>query len=153
MNNCSFIGNLTRDVQLRYTQSGTAIADVGIAINNREKSGEEWVNKPCFLDVTVFGRRAEWLASNLQKGEKVGVTGRLVMDQWEDKNTGQKRIRHKVVGEIHLIGGRNRDGVDGGAGGFSERVQPNRQGGGGFTEMVSNTFGGTTEVSDENIPF
>jgi single-strand DNA-binding protein len=143
MNNCSFIGNLTRDVQLRYTQSGTAIADIGVAVNNREKDGDEWVNKPCFLDVTVFGKRAEWIASNLQKGEKVGVTGRLVMDQWTDKNTGQNRIKHKVVGEIHLIGSRSRDGID---------RQP--QQGGGFAERVANTFGGgQVQEADEHVPF
>jgi single-strand DNA-binding protein len=99
-NKVILIGNLTRDVELRYTPSGTAIAKFGIATNRTYKDQVTGENKQetMFIDVTVFGRSAEVANQYLKKGRKVLVEGRLVFEQWVD-NTGQKRSKHSVVAE------------------------------------------------------
>ena len=99
-------GNLTRDVDLRHTKSGTAVTDLGLAINDRrkDKSGE-WVDETTFVDVTLWGRQAEVAASYLAKGSPALIQGRLQLDQWEQD--GQKRSKLKVVGErLQLLTGK-----------------------------------------------
>jgi single-strand DNA-binding protein len=99
-NKVILIGNLTRDVELRYTPSGTAIAKFGIATNRTYKDQVTGENKQetMFIDVTVFGRSAEVANQYLKKGRRVLIEGRLVFEQWVD-NTGQKRSKHSVVAE------------------------------------------------------
>src|SRR5689334_11887103 len=91
-------GNLTRDPELRYTPKGTAIAKLGLAINRTWKS-ETGENKEevTFVDADAFGRTAEVIAQYLKKGRPILVEGRLKFDQWEDKQTGQKRSRLGVI--------------------------------------------------------
>jgi single-strand DNA-binding protein len=100
LNKVMLIGNLTRDPELRYTPSGKAVTDVSIAINR------VWVNDQgqkqedtTFVDVTLWGRQAELAQQYLTKGRGIYVEGRLQMDTWDDKETGKKRSRLKVVGE------------------------------------------------------
>lgn len=99
-NKVILVGNLTRDVELKYTPSGTAIAKFGIATNRTYKDSMTGENKQevMFIDVTVFGRSAEVANQYLSKGRKVLVEGRLVLDQWVD-STGQKRSKHSVIAE------------------------------------------------------
>jgi len=99
-NKVILVGNLTRDVELKYTPSGTAIAKFGLATNRTYKDTITGENKQevMFIDVTVFGRSAEVANQYLGKGRKVLVEGRLVLDQWVD-NTGQKRSKHSIVAE------------------------------------------------------
>jgi single-strand DNA-binding protein len=99
-NKIILIGNLTRDIELRYTPSGTAVAKFGIATNRNYKDSVTGENKQetMFIDVTVFGRSAEVANQYLSKGRKVLVEGRLVLDQWVDQQ-GQKRSKHSVVAE------------------------------------------------------
>ena len=99
-NKVILIGNLTRDVELRYTPSGTAIAKFGLATNRTYKDPITGENKQevMFIDITVFGRSAEVANQYLSKGRKVLIEGRLVFDQWVD-SSGQKRSKHSVVAE------------------------------------------------------
>jgi single-strand DNA-binding protein len=99
-NKIILVGNLTRDVELRYSPAGTAIAKFGIATNRTYKDTVTGENKKevMFIDVTVFGRSAEIANQYLRKGSKVLIEGRLVLDQWVD-STGQKRSKHSVVAE------------------------------------------------------
>jgi single-strand DNA-binding protein len=99
LNKVFLIGNLTRDPQLRYTPSGTAVADVGIAIN-RAWTGQDGQKheEVTFVDVTLWARQAELASEYLAKGRPVFIEGRLQLDQWQDKE-GQKRQRLRVVGE------------------------------------------------------
>ncbi|WP_024787037.1 MULTISPECIES: single-stranded DNA-binding protein [unclassified Lebetimonas] len=99
-NKIILVGNLTRDVELRYSPAGTAIAKFGIATNRTYKDSVSGENKKevMFIDVTVFGRSAEIANQYLRKGSKVLVEGRLVLDQWVD-SSGQKRSKHSVVAE------------------------------------------------------
>ncbi|NPA11295.1 MAG: single-stranded DNA-binding protein [Epsilonproteobacteria bacterium] len=99
-NKVILIGNLTRDVELRYTPNGTAIAKFGLATNRTYKDNLTGENKQevLFIDITVFGRSAEIANQYLGKGRKVLIEGRLVLDQWVD-SSGQKRSKHSVVAE------------------------------------------------------
>jgi single-strand DNA-binding protein len=102
-NRVILMGNLTREVELRKTASNTAVCDIGLAVNDRVKRGNEWVDEATFVDVTLWGRTAEIAAEYLSKGSQVLIEGRLKLDQWEQD--GQKRSKLKVVGDkLQLIG-------------------------------------------------
>jgi len=95
-NKVILIGNLTRDPELRYTPSGSAVTTLGLAINHKYKQGDEWKEDTCFIDCVVFGKRAESCNEYLNKGAPVLVEGRLRWRSWEGQD-GQKRSKHEVV--------------------------------------------------------
>ncbi|MEO1927532.1 MAG: single-stranded DNA-binding protein [Nautiliaceae bacterium] len=99
-NKVILVGNLTRDVELKYTPTGTAIAKFGLATNRTYKDSVTGENKQevMFIDITVFGRSAEIANQYLRKGRRVLIEGRLVLDQWVDAQ-GQKRSKHSIVAE------------------------------------------------------
>ncbi|BCD60113.1 MULTISPECIES: single-stranded DNA-binding protein [unclassified Nitratiruptor] len=106
-NKVIMVGNLTRDIELRYTGSGMAIAKSAIATNRRYKtqSGEQ-KEETCFIDITLFGRAAEIANQYLSKGRKVLIEGRLVYEQWVDQN-GNRRSKHSIaVDNLQMLGGR-----------------------------------------------
>jgi single-strand DNA-binding protein len=109
-NRVILVGNLTRDVELKYTQGGTAVTEIGLAVNDRRKSQSgEWVEETTFVDVTIWGRTAEVAGEYLSKGSSVLVEGRLKLDQWE--TDGQKRSKLRVVCErMQMLGGRGGGG-------------------------------------------
>ncbi len=130
-NKVILIGNLTRDPELRYTAKGTAIGKLGLAVNRRWRNeAGEWQEEVTFIDVSAFGKQAETIGQYLKKGRPIMVEGRLKLDQWEDKNTGQKRSKLDVVLEnFQFLDSGGRGGGDGGgdssgpaAGGSSGRV-------------------------------
>lgn len=149
LNKVMLIGNLTRDPELRYTPKGTAVADLGIAVNRRVSDGNgNWSDETTFVDVTVWGNTAENAQKFLTKGRGVFVEGRLQLDTWEDKQSGQKRSKLKVVGEnVQFLP----DGKSGGSGGGSRsssgssHAEPAPQGGSAADE-------GDFDDGDE-IPF
>lgn len=106
-NKIILVGNLTRDVELRYLPSGSAVAKIGIATNRRFKKqdgsqGEE----VCFVDVNLFGRTAEIANQYLKKGSKILIEGRLVLESWTDQS-GQKRSKHSVTAEsLQMLDGK-----------------------------------------------
>lgn len=139
LNKVMLIGNLTRDPEIKYTPKGTAVADIGLAVNRiySSESGEKR-EEVTFIDVTLWGRTAEIAGEYLKKGRPVFIEGRLQLDTWDDKQTGQKRSKLKVVGEgLQLLG--SRDG--GGGGGGAEREYSEggggNQGGGGNSRPAS----------------
>lgn len=95
MNKVILIGNMTRDVELKYAQSGTAIGDIGIAMNRKFKDKEETV----FVNVTAFGKTAENTSQFCKKGSKLLIEGRLHLDEWEDKQSGKRRSKLGVTAE------------------------------------------------------
>lgn len=104
-NKVVLVGNVTRDIELRHVPSGTAVADIGIAINDKRKHGDEWIEDTTFVDCTAWGRTAEVAAEYLRKGASVLIEGRLKLDQWE--KDGQKQSRLKVVAErLQMLGGK-----------------------------------------------
>ncbi|NQU25674.1 MAG: single-stranded DNA-binding protein, partial [Candidatus Nealsonbacteria bacterium] len=96
-NRVILVGNLTRDPELRYIASGTAVTDIGLAVNDRVKRNDQWVDETTFVDVTLWARTAEVASEYLSKGSPVLIEGRLKLDQWEHE--GQKRSKLKVIGE------------------------------------------------------
>lgn len=113
-NKVILMGNLTRDPELRYTPKGMAIAKIGMAVNRRwtSESGEH-KEEVTFVDVDAFGKQAETIGQYMRKGGAILIEGRLRLDQWDDKQTGQKRQRLGVVCEnFRFVGSapRNEDG-------------------------------------------
>jgi single-strand DNA-binding protein len=116
-NRIVLMGNLTRDPQLRYLPNQTAVVDIGLAVNHkyRTAAGEDR-EEVMFIDCTAFGKQAEVINQYCQKGRPLLVEGRLKLDTWDDKQTGQKRSKHKVtIDNFQLLG--SRDGGPGGEGG------------------------------------
>ena len=102
-------GNLTRDAELRSTQSGLSVLNFGIAVNDRVKNQQtgEWMDRPNFVDCVLFGKRADSLANILHKGSKIALEGKLRYSSWEN-DQGQKRSKLEVlVDEIELMSQRN----------------------------------------------
>src|SRR5580704_17682375 len=109
LNRVLLIGNLTRDPEVRYTPKGTAVAELGIAVNrvwyDDDKQKKE---ETTFVDVTLWSSQAENAGKYLKKGRPVFIEGRLQLDTWDDKQTGQKRSRLRVVSEnMQLLGSRS----------------------------------------------
>lgn len=164
LNKVMLIGNLTRDPEVRYTPKGSAVADLAIAVNRTYTSDNgEKREEVTYVDIVLWAKLAELAGQYLHKGRPLFVEGRLQMDQWEDKQTGQKRSRLRVVGEnIQFLDSR-RDGGGAGAGAGGEegggarparpaqRSQPAKQ------PAAAEEFGEapTTEgaAEDDNIPF
>lgn len=115
-NNVQLAGNTTRDIELRYTPKGTAVAEVGIAINKRipGRDGEEAREEVTFVDVTFFGKTAEVLGQYAQKGTGLFIEGELKLDRWEDKVTGKAQSRLKVMGHHFQFTGSPRSAGGGG---------------------------------------
>jgi single-strand DNA-binding protein len=106
-NSVILVGNLTRDPEVKFLQSGTAVCDMGMAINERVKRGDDYVDEAVFVDVTLFGKQAEVAGEYLAKGAPVLIAGRLKYEQWE--KDGQKRSKLKVVAEkLQMLGGKQR---------------------------------------------
>ena len=108
LNRVLLIGNLTRDPEVRYTPKGTAVADIGMAINRVFTSEDgERREEVTYVDVVLWARLAEIAGQYLKKGRPVFIEGRLQLDTWDDKQTGQKRSRMRVVAEnLQLLGTR-----------------------------------------------
>src|SRR6202012_3345246 len=117
-NKVILMGNLTRDPELRYTPKGTAIAKIGLAVNRvwTNEAGEK-KEEVTFVDVDVFGRTAENVGQYMRKGRPILIEGRLKLDQWDDKQTGQKKSRLGVVAETVQFLGSGTGGGEGGGGG------------------------------------
>jgi single-strand DNA-binding protein len=145
-NRVILVGNLTRDPELRYTPSGTAVTDIGLAVNDRRKNqAGEWVEETTFVDVTLWGRTAEVASEYLSKGSSALIEGRLKLDTWE--TDGQKRSKLKVIGEkLQLLGSRG-----GGAGNAGGSAGASRRGAAAEQEFEpSRSYPETTE---DDIPF
>lgn len=127
LNKVMLIGNLTRDPEVRYTPKGSAVTDVGLAINRSYTLDDgQRREETTFVDITFWGRQAEVIGEYMKKGRPMYVEGRLNLDQWEDKTSGQTRTKLKVVGEnFQFLGGR--DDSPGGGGQSYGGGQPQQQ--------------------------
>jgi single-strand DNA-binding protein len=164
VNRVILIGNLTRDPQLKYLPSQTAVAEFGLATNRKFKSatGEER-EEVCFVDCTAFGRTAEVINQYCQKGKQLYIEGRLKFDSWEDKQGGGKRSKLTVVIEnFQFLGGRDGGGgapSQGGGGEDQTRApapsRPQQQRGGSQSSQPPQEapFGDEQQFDDKEIPF
>ncbi len=149
-NRVILVGNLTRDPELRYIPSGTAVSDIGLAVNDRVKKGDQWVDEVTFVDVTLWGRTAEIANEYLSKGSPVLIEGRLKLDRWE--KDGQKHSKLRVTADkLQMLG--SKEGARGGGGAGSRRSSGG--GGGGDSSQYDDSdympAGGPPPVDD--IPF
>lgn len=133
-NQVNLLGNCTRDIEVQYTQTGTPYANFSIAVNDRRKKNDEWVDEVSFIDLTAFGKTAEVAGNYLAKGKPVLITGRIKQDTWE--KDGEKRSKLKVIiDRLQLIAGKDGGGQSGG--------QPSSQ----------QQSGGIQAPADDDIPF
>lgn len=106
-NKIVLVGNLTRDIELRYTQGGAAIGSCGIAVTHKYTLNGEKREETCFIDITFFGKQAEIANQYLNKGSKLLIEGRLKFDQWTDNN-GQNRSKHTIsVESMEMLGSKD----------------------------------------------
>ena len=140
-NRVILLGNITRDIELKYIQSGTAVTEIGMAVNDRRKSPSgEWIDETTFVDVTLWGRTAEVASEYLGKGSPVLIEGRLKLDQWE--TDGQKRSKLRVVADkMQMLGGKG--------GGGTPSSRPNSE----YSEAAPTPSGPPAGPPDEDIPF
>lgn len=117
-NRVILVGNLTRDPQVKYTPSGQAVSEIGLAVSRTwfDKNTNQRKEDVTFVDVTLWGRTAEIAGEYLAKGRPVLIEGRLQLDQWDDRETGQKRSKLRVVGESMQMLGSRQDGGRGAGG-------------------------------------
>ncbi|KAA0214187.1 MAG: single-stranded DNA-binding protein [Leptolyngbya sp. PLA3] len=121
-NKVLLMGNLTRDVELRHTSGNQAVANIGLAVSRRYRSGDgELKEETTFVDCEAWGKTAETMSKYLQKGRPVFIEGRLKLDTWQDKNDGSNRSKMRVVIEnFRFIDSRGGEG--GGSGGGGSRA-------------------------------
>jgi single-strand DNA-binding protein len=156
MNVVVITGNLTRDPELRHTGGGTAVCELRVAVNSRRKDGQtgEWVDKPNYFDVTVWGAQGENCANYLSKGRPVAVEGRLDWREWEAKDgSGKRQAVSIIANSVQFLGSRDGGGQNGGGGGAA---------GGGFapggdvpadtSDFEGAAVGGGGD-GDDDIPF
>ncbi|MFN0076246.1 MAG: single-stranded DNA-binding protein [Prosthecobacter sp.] len=151
-NKVMLIGNLTRDPEVRYTPKGSAVCDIGLAINRvyTSDSGEK-VEEVTFVDVVLWGKTAELAGKYLHKGRPVHIEGRLQMESWEDKATGQKRTKLKVVGEQMQFLGSPQGGDRAPAGGGGDE-EGGSGGGGGYNRPAARPAQRPAPVQQRSAP-
>ena len=133
INQVTLVGRLTRDPELKYATSGTAILGFDIAVNRSVKKGDNWTDEASFFNCTLFGKQAEAVSKYMEKGKQVAVAGELTQDRWE--RDGQKHSRVKIIcNSLQLLGGKSEGKQD-----TTER-------------MVRDTFD-TPENFESDIPF
>ena len=147
-NRVVLVGNMTRDPELRYIPSGTAVCEIGLAVNDRVKRGEQWVDETTFVDVTLWARTAEVANEYLSKGSSVLIEGRLKLDTWE--KDGQKRSKLRVVADkMQMLGGRAGGGGGGGGGprgGHAQAADP-------YGAPAESYSPGPSAPPEDEIPF
>jgi len=167
LNKVLLIGRLTRDPERRTFANGGAVTHVGFAVNNSKKNPQtgQWEDEPVFLDCEAFNRGengtlADRIADTLRKGQQIFIEGRLKLDQWNDKATGEKRSRLKIVIDNFQYLERREDGGSGGMGGGSRSSSapgPRRHSPENYDqpepEMESPPAGGGGAGGEEDIPF
>jgi len=122
VNHVVLVGRLTRDAELKYTGSGSAVSKFSLAINRRRKQGDQWVDEANFFDIVVWGKTAEALSKYLTKGKQVAVDGELRQSRWEQD--GQSRSRVEIhANNIQLLGSSRGGGSGQAGGGFEEAPQ------------------------------
>ena len=158
-NKVILVGNLTRDPEVRYTPKGSAVCDLGLAVNRQYSlEGGEKREEVTFVDVVLWARLAEIAGEYLKKGRPVLIEGRLQLDSWDDKQSGQKRSKLRVIGEtMQLLGGRQGGGDDegpgGGGAGGGRSYASSGGGGGGSRSSAPPPRAAPAEPDDDEIPF
>ena len=147
INRVIITGNLTRDPELRSTSGGTPVCGLRIAVNSRRKEGDQWVDKPNYFDVTVWGSQGENCAQYLAKGRPVAIDGRLNWREWEDKEGNKRQTIDIIADSVQFLGSPQGGQMNGGA-----------QGGPRDSDLPADTsdfdqVGVASGGGDDDIPF
>ena len=152
LNRVTLIGRLTRDPELRHTRAGDAIASLRVAVNGRARDeGGQWVDKPNFFDISVFGRQAETVANYMAKGRRIGIDGRLQWREWEAQDGTKRQSVDVVANDVFFLDSRG-DG-DGGGGGWSSQAAPASPGGDLPVDTSDISSPAPAPAGDDDIPF
>lgn len=154
LNKVMLMGNLTRDPEIKYTPKGTAIANFGIAVNRNysTESGEKR-EEVTFIDLEAWGRTAEIIGEYFKKGRPIYIEGRLKLDQWDDKTTGKKMSKLRVVVDsFEFLGGRE-GGEGGGGGNAGGEGRPARPAGRPAPPPQRKPADPDLDVAEDDIPF
>ncbi len=140
-------GNLTRDPEKRFLPSGTSVVNFGLAVNRRYRTGDDWKEDTCFVDIVVFGRQGDWTMENCTKGSPVLIEGRLSFNSWEAQD-GSRRSKHEVVAfNVHFIARREEGGQ-----GVASRSAEGQSSDGGWSGG-GEPGGSAPPMTDDDIPF
>ena len=154
VNSVILVGNLVRDIEVRYSNSGVAIGKSAIAINRRRKNGDQWVDEANFFDFTLLGKSAEGLRPYLVRGKQVAIQGSLVQDRWE--KDGQKFSRVYVLAEnIQLCGGGSGNNGGRNSSGYQNNRPQNNAGYGNQQQQnygQNQGFGGNSSYQSNDNP-
>jgi len=158
INRVTVTGNLTRDPELRTTGSGFSICSLRVAVNGRRKDQSgNWIDKPNYFDVTVFGAQGENCNSYLSRGRPVAIDGRLEWSEWEAKDGSGKRQKVEIVADtVQFLGSRDGQGEGGGGGGGGFEPRAQQQDTPGDTDFGADPVGvpsGGGSQEDDDIPF
>jgi len=154
INVVAITGNLTKDPELRSTPSGTSVCKLRVAVNSRRKDGQsgEWVDKPNYFDVTVWGAQGENCANYLSKGRPVAVEGRLDWREWEAQDGSKRQSIEIIANSVQFLGSRSDNQGGGNSGGGGNGFQPSSD-----VPADTSDFEGATASSgggsDDDIPF
>ena len=151
INLVTLVGRLTRDSELKYTNSGTAVCKFSLAVNRKKRSGEQWTDEVSYFDVVLWGKQGEALQQYLGKGKQVAVSGELRQNRWEQE--GQSRSKVEIIANnLQLLGG-NTGGGGGNSGAGRNEVSDNKPSNnrsfGGFQPSAGNG----PEDFEDDIPF
>jgi single-strand DNA-binding protein len=143
-------GNLTQDPELRHTGGGTPVCELRVAVNSRRKEGQEWVDKPNYFNVVVFGAQGENCSTYLAKGRPVAVEGRLDWREWEAKDgSGKRQAVQIVANSVQFLGSRDGGGGGGDGNGFTPRTDTPAD----TSDYDAAPAGGGGGGGDDDIPF
>ena len=151
-NKVMLMGNLTRDPEIRYTPKGTAVTDLGLAVNRKYRVDDEMREEVTFVDITFWGRKAEVIAQYMKKGGGILIEGRLQMDSWDDRTTGKKRYQLKVIGDTFEFVGSYGGGGGGGGGNYSSSSDSNSGSGSQSPESYSATDDSQDAPAPQSFP-
>ena len=144
INRVILTGNLTRDPELRSTSGGTSVCSLRIAVNSRRKEGDQWVDRPNYFDITVWGTQGENCAQYLSKGRPVAVDGRLNWREWEAQDGGKRQSVDIIADSVQFLGSRE------GGGGGQQNGAPESDLQADTSDFEGAAVGGK---SDDDIPF
>jgi single-strand DNA-binding protein len=149
INRVTITGNLTRDPELRSLQSGTPVCKLRVAVNSRRKDQSgQWVDKPNYFDVTVWGAQGESCATYLSKGRPVAVDGRLDWREWESQDGGKRQAVEIIADTVQFLGSRDGSGSQEGGSTFTPQSDVPAD-----TSDFSNPEPAAVGASDDDIPF
>ncbi|HTF71211.1 MAG TPA: single-stranded DNA-binding protein [Edaphobacter sp.] len=158
MNKVLLLGHVGKDPEIRATQGGTTVANLSLATADRQKQGEEWVDKTEWHNLVAFQRTAEVVRDYVKKGSQIMIEGKLQTRSWDDKESGQKKFKTEIIiNDLTLLGGGQ--GRENGNGVSSPSHATNGRGAGGYSSSGSDGYGqhqpdyGDVGITDADIPF